>query len=249
MRSPFAVVLPLTLLFALSAATHAAPDPIEAAAAASNRTPADRERDARDHPVEVLRFFGVKPGMTVVDMFGAGGYYSELIGHIVGTTGKVYLYNNAAYAGFAGAALKQRVASGRLVNVVPLNAEVGHLDIKPTSVDMVLLVMSYHDMYFKSEDWAVTPEALFADIDAILKPGGILAIVDHVAAAGTGSSAAQTLHRIEESFARSDIGERGFEYTGGLDVLHNAADDHTKLVFDPSIQGHTDRFVARFVKR
>ena len=211
----------LLALLAPLAALHAAVDPIEAAVTASGRPPADRERDARDHPVEVLRFFGVAPGMTVVDMFGGGGYWSELIGTIVGATGKVYLYNNAAYLQYAGDALKERTASGRLVNVVPLNAEVGHLGIKPASVDMVLLVMSYHDVYFKSEDWAVTPEALFADINAMLKPGGILAIVDHVAAAGSGSSAAQKLHRIDESFARTDIESRGFKFTGSLDVLRN----------------------------
>ena len=186
--------------------------------------------------------------MTIVDMFASGGYWSELLGPIVGATGKVYLYNNAAYLGFAGDTLKERIASGRLVNVVPLNAEVGHLGIKAASVDMVLMVMSYHDLYFKSDDWAVTPEALFADINAMLKPGGILAIVDHVAAAGSGSTAAQKLHRIDESFARTDIESRGFKFTGSLDVLRNPADDHTKTVFDPAIRGHTDKFVARFVK-
>lgn len=247
MRPPFTVVLLLALL-APPTPLHAAVDPIDAAVAASDRTAADHERDARDHPVEVLHFFGVAPGMTVVDMFAAGGYYSELLGRVVGATGKVYLYNNAAYQGFAGDALKERLASGRLVNVVPLNAEVGHLGIKPASVDMVLLVMSYHDVYFKSEDWAVTPEALFADINAMLKPGGVLAIVDHVAAADSGSTAAQKLHRIDESFAHTDIESRGFKFTGSLDVLRNPADDHTKSVFDPAIQGHTDKFVARFVK-
>ena len=186
--------------------------------------------------------------MTIVDMFASAGYWSELLGPVVGATGKVYLYNNAAYLGFAGDTLKERLASGRLVNVVPLNAEVGHLGIKAASVDMVLMVMSYHDLYFKSDDWAVTPEALFADINAMLKPGGVLAIVDHVAAAGSGSTAAQKLHRIDESFARTDIESRGFKFTGSLDVLRNPADDHTKIVFDPAIRGHTDKFVARFVK-
>ena len=247
MRSQLTVVLMLALLASMTS-LHAAVDPIEAAVAATGRPPADHERDARDHPVEVLRFFGVAPGMTVVDMFAAGGYWSELIGRTVGATGKVYLYNNAAYQGFAGDALKERLASGRLVNVVPLNAEVGHLGIKPASVDMVLLVMSYHDVYFKSEDWAVTPDALFADINSMLKPGGILAIVDHVAAADSGSTAAQKLHRIDDAFARTDIESRGFKFTGGLDVLRNPADDHTKSVFDPAIQGHTDKFIARFVK-
>ncbi len=248
MRPLSRIAVSLALLLAAATPLHAAVDPIEAAIAASGRPAADRERDARDHPVEVLRFFGVAPGMTVIDMFAAGGYWSELLGHVVGATGKVYLYNNAAYQGFAGDALKERLASGRLVNVVPLTAEVGHLGIKDASVDMVLMVLSYHDVYFKSDDWAVTPEALFADVNAMLKPGGILAIVDHVAAPGSGSTAAQKLHRIDDAFARTDIEARGFKFTGSLDLLRNAADDHTKVVFDPAIRGQTDKFVARFIK-
>lgn len=247
MRSPLTVVL-LLALFAPLAPLHAEVDPIEAAVAASGRPAADHERDARDHPVEVLRFFGVAPGMTVVDMFAGGGYWSELIGRVVDASGKVYLYNNAAYQGFAGDALTERLASGRLVNVVPLTAEVGHLGIKDASVDMVLMVLSYHDLYFKSDDWAVTADALFADINAMLKPGGTLAIIDHVAAAGSLSTAAQKLHRIDDAFARTDIEARGFKFTGSLDVLRNAADDHTKVVFDPAIRGQTDKFVARFIK-
>ena len=251
MRLPSTLALLFTLpMVALAPLVNAqaAVDPIEAATSASDRTPADRERDTRDHTRAVLKFFGVAPGMTVVDMFAAGGYFSELIGHIVGSAGKVYLYNNAAYVGFAGDALRDRIASGRVVNVAPLTAEVGHLGIPNASVDMVLMVMNYHDLYFTSADWKVTAPEVFADINAMLKLGGVLAIVDHAATAGTGSGAAQKLHRIDESFARSDIESRGFKFTGSLDVLHNPADDHTKTVFDPAIRGHTDKFVDRFVK-
>jgi len=81
-----------------------------------------------------------------------------------------------------------------------------------------------------------------------VKPGGTLAIIDHSAIAGTASSAAQTLHRIDAAFARSDIESRGFKFTGSLDVLHNAKDDRTKTVFDPAVRGRTDRFVYRFVR-
>jgi len=47
----------------------------------------------------------------------------------------------------------------------------------------------------------------------------------------------------------ADIEARGFKFTGSSDVLRNPADDHSKTVFDPSIQGHTDRFVDRFVRQ
>jgi len=63
--------------------------------------------------------------------------------------------------------------------------------------------------------WTLTKKELrFAahNFYSILKPGGTLAIIDHSAIAGTGSSAAQTLHRIDEGFARSDIDSRGFYF-------------------------------------
>jgi len=242
----FAVLLLVSLWDATRAAT---PDPIVAAVNDPTRTEADRDRDTRDHAIDVLQFFGIAPGMIVVDLFAGGGYYSELIGRIVGTGGKVYMHNNAAYQTFIGDALTARINGGRLQNVAQLNAEVGQLGMPPASVDLVLMSMSYHDLYFKSDDWSVDPAALFAEVHAMLKPGGVLAVIDHLAAPGTGSSAAQPLHRIDESFARSDIESRGFKFTGSLDVLRNPADDHTKTVFDTAVRGHTDRFVDRFVRK
>jgi predicted methyltransferase len=248
-RTDVRLLAMLTLLGVWTATFAAPPDPIAAAVDDPTRTEADRSRDARDHTVEVLHFFGLAPGMVVVDLFAGGGYYSELIGRIVGAGGKVYMHNNAGYRSFVGEALTARVNSGRLRNVVQLDAEIGQLAIAPASVDLVLMSMSYHDLYFKSGDWLVDPGALFAEVHAMLKPGGILAVIDHVAKAGSGSSAAQTLHRIDEAFARADIEARGFKFTGSSDVLRNPADDHSKVVFDPSIQGHTDRFVDRFVRQ
>jgi len=230
------------------AGANAATNPIESAVADPTRSADDRARDERDHAVEVLTFFAIKPGLVVADVFAAGGYYSELIGRVVGSTGKVYLYNNAGYAKFAAKPLAARIDSGRLQNVVVIEKEVGQIGIPPGSVDVVLMSMSYHDLYFKDDGWSVDPAALFAEVHAMLKKGGELAIIDHVANPGTGSSAAQELHRIDPEFARKDIESRGFKYVGSLDVLRNPADDHTKAVFDPAVRGHTDRFVDKFVR-
>src|SRR5262245_65414855 len=106
--------------------------------------------------------------------------------------------------------------------------------------------MSYHDAYFKTEGWSVDPAALLSDVNSMLKKGGTLAIIDHVAAPGSGSSGAQELHRIDESFARKDIESHGCKFVGSLDVLRNNADDHTKVVFDPAVRGHTDRLVHKY---
>ena len=80
-------------------------------------------------------------------------------------------------------------------------------------------------------------------IKAAVKPGGHLLIVDHAAAAGSGNSAAQDLHRIDEEFAKRDIESHGFEIEKTWDGYRNPDDDPSKLVFDPAVRGKTDRFV------
>ncbi len=241
----------VTLLAGVASAplcVAAEPDPIKAAVADPNRTAEDRARDERDHAVDVLTFFGIKPGMVVADVFAAGGYYSELIGRVVAPKGKVYLYNNAGFAKFAEKPLAARVASGRMDNVTVIEKEVGEIGIPAGSVDVVLMSMSYHDLYFKDEGFSVDPTMLFKEVHAMLRKGGELAIIDHAADTGTGSSSAQELHRIDEAFARKDIESRGFKFVGSLDVLRNPADDHAKAVFDEAVRGHTDRFIDKFVR-
>jgi predicted methyltransferase len=72
--------------------------------------------------------------------------------------------------------------------------------------------------------------------------------LDHAAAAGSGVSATETLHRIDPARVKSDVLAAGFKLDGESSILANAADDHTKKVFDPSVRGHTDQFLLRFKK-
>src|SRR5450432_4091315 len=72
-------------------------DAYDAAVAQPGRSKADRERDAIDHPAEVLRLAGIKLGMKVADVLAADGYYSELLSYLVGPKGHVQLINNAAF--------------------------------------------------------------------------------------------------------------------------------------------------------
>ena len=94
------------LLVLAAPALPADPTPIEASIASPERTDKDRERDAREKPAEVLAFAGVKPGMTVVDMFAGSGYYTELLAGVVGPTGKVLSVNNVPYAQYGKDGIK-----------------------------------------------------------------------------------------------------------------------------------------------
>ena len=246
----YALVL-ASLLVAAPLQAADIPANIAAAVASPERSAKDRERDARDKPAELLAFAGVKPGMKVADVFGGGGYWSEIFSHAVGPSGSVTLVNNEGYANFAKDDIKARFAGGRLKEVKQLVGPTNNLGLGKEQYDLIEIFMSYHDLYWvdEKEGWPkIDADNFIKQLHAALKPGGKLLIVDHAAKAGTGSSAAQDLHRIDEEFAKKDFTSHGFKLEKTWDGLRNSADDHTKQVFDPAVRGKTDRFTQLYVK-
>jgi predicted methyltransferase len=211
------------------------------------RSDEDLARDQNSKPFAVLDFMGVQPGWRVIDLFAGNGYYSEVLAQRVGAAGKVYLHNNQAFMGFANK-LNARVKDNRLANVEVFVREVEDINLPSNSLDMALIVMAYHDAYFEQNGWTVTADRLFAVIHRILKPGGVLAVIDHKATPGSGKTHAQNLHRIDPEFARQDIESRGFTLVDSSNLLENPSDDLSVSVFDPAIRGRTSRFIYKFVK-
>ena len=219
--------------------------------ASPSRSAEARERDARDQPEAVLALAGFGRGDTIADIFGGGGYYSEILSGIVGPRGKVLLINNAPYDGFAKKGLGPRLAGNRLPNVTYSIMPNEALGLGTNTLDGALIVMSYHDLYVADDKdgWPAIDAGQFIDqIVAALKPGGRLLIVDHAARDGTGKADAQALHRIEETFAVKDFKAHGLEFAGSIEVLRNRDDDRSRNVFDPAIRGRTDRFVHLYRK-
>ncbi len=247
-------VLAVALLFSWAGPVAASGDAaaIAAAIASPDRPAEDREQDERRKPAELLEFAGIAPGMHVMDAFSAGGYYTELLSRIVGPTGEVIAYNNGAYAKFAAKSIAARYANDRLPNVRQVTEEVDKLSLPAASLDAVLFVMSYHDLYWRPADgsWPATdPKQLLAVLHGALKPGGVVVVQDHVAAAGAApKESVDAMHRIDPAVVRRDFEAAGFVLDGDSAMLAHADDDHTKLVFDPSIRGKTDQFVYRFRK-
>ena len=255
---PALVILLLSTLLACSTPAHKnassadARTPLQLSLASQARTDADRQRDARDQPEEVLAVAGFKPGDHIADVFGGGGYYSEILSGLVGAHGQVDLINNPPYDAYAKKDLEPRLAGNRLKNVRYFNVPTTALEIKPQSLDGALIILSFHDLY------AVDVEGGWPAIDAPqflkqvydgLKPGAVLLIVDHYATAGTGTSVASSLHRIDPAHATRLLSDAGFEFDGALELLRNPADDLSKNVFDAAIRGKTDRFVHQYRKR
>ena len=77
---------------------------------------------------------------------------------------------------------------------------------------------------------------------------GLFVVIDHVAVAGSGFTATDTLHRVDPEAVKKEVEAAGFVFDGESDALKNPADPHTLKVFDPSIRGKTDQFIFRFKK-
>jgi predicted methyltransferase len=244
-ETPMKTIL-LSCLLVLAVPALAADPAIEMAIASPQRSAADRERDARDKPAEVIAFAGVKPGMTVADIFSAGGYYTELLAGVVGPGGKVLAINNMSYANFAKDDIKARFTEGRLKNVERRLVEASYMNPGPKSVDLAVIVMAYHDAYWigEKDGWPeINTDGFIDSLKRMLKPGGKLLIVDHNAAAGTGKETASKLHRLNEDWARKSLEARGFVFEKSYDGLRNKSDQLDKMVYDPAVKGKTDRYV------
>lgn len=237
---------------AVQPATTMIPENVAAAVANPARSAKDRERDGRDAPAEILAFAGVQPGMTIADIFGAGGYWAELFSYAVGPDGKVLLVNNVPYWAMARDDQKARFAEGRLPNVDRRVVETRAMQLGEDTLDMAVIVLSYHDLYYSDplDGWPTLDAAGFLEqMRAAVKTGGRVLIIDHAAVAGSGDSAAQRLHRIDEEFAKADFAKHGFVLEKTFEGLRNADDPRTGLVFDAGIRGKTDRFVHLYRKR
>ena len=241
----------LGLLCLLSPGRAAAADVYDAAVAHPGRSAADLKRDSLDHPADILRIAGIKPGMRVADVLAGDGYYSELASYVVGAQGKVYMINNAAFDHWSEGPLQARLQPGRLGNVAHETLDLNHMNLAPASVDAVFLIKVYHDLYWvdSGNDWPkIDTGSVLDQLVSALKPGGILLLVDHSAKAGSGATAASGLHRIEESYAIKDFESRGLKVIAKSDVLRRPDDARDQVSYKGPALGKTDRFVLVFRK-
>ena len=215
---------------------------------AAGRPDADKARDAGRKPAEVVSFLGIERGMTVVDLIAAAGYYTEVLSHTVGTSGKVYMQNSAAsLTGERGertaAAIEQRLANNRLANVEQLTRNPDDLGLPDNSVDAVVIALEFHELYRSDNPNAVAE--FLAEMRRVLKPGGVLGIIEH---AGSPVYDPGPLHRALEAQVVADVTKAGLFAAANSPVLRNPADDRSGGVFAQGIRGATDRFVLKVIK-
>jgi predicted methyltransferase len=193
---------------------------------------------------EVIAFIGVKKGDKVADIIG--GRLTASLAEAVGPTGKVYAVETAEIVkGHPQLLDRMKALAAQSPNVVVSDEPVA--TPLPPGLDAVFIRQNYHDLYDKFMGPADVP-AFNKAVFAALKPGGVYVVLDHVAAAGSGIGATETLHRIDPARVKADVLAAGFKLDAESSILANAADDHTKGVFDASVRGHTDQFLYRFKK-
>jgi predicted methyltransferase len=250
MKTPVHLAVGLASAAAISAAVAAPAIPayVTAAVASANRPDADKQRDDGRKPAETIAFAGLKPGQTIADFLPGTGYYDRIFSGVVGPKGHVYAFYPAEMKAFSKSPLP---ADGtkpfdKYDNVTSVSTPANDFAL-PAPVDVVWISDNYHDIhdpFFAPAEVAKVNAAVFK----ALKPGGIYLVLDHAAPAGSGLADTNTTHRIDEAVVKSEVEAAGFQLVGESDALKNPADDHSKLVFDPSIRGHTDQFILKFRK-
>lgn len=202
------------------------------------RTEQDRRADEVRKPVEFLQFAQVKPRMRVLDVAAGGGYTTQLLASAVGKDGRVWAQSEGP-----AQSLQKRLSEHPQPTIVPVTRSFE--DPVPdgaSNLDLVTIVMNYHDIAYLPVDRARMNRRLF---DA-LKPGGHLVIVDHSAKAGSGVSATKTLHRIDEAVVREELRQAGFRLEAESNFLRVPGDPREQAFFD--MRTPTDKFALRYVK-
>ena len=243
--------LALALLLAVSATPLAAKETPAASYKTALADPArpatDRERDAARKPAELLAFAEIAPGETVGDFVMGGGYVTRLLAAAVGPTGKVYAFQPAEFIAFKKQyGDDQAAVDAAYVNV---DAVAGPFAAPafPAPLDTIITVQNFHDLYLKPFPEG-TGDKASAALFAALKPGGMLVVVDHSAADGSGTTLSDSLHRIDKAAVVAALTKAGFKLEAESDLYKRADDPRTANVFDAAIRGKTDQFALRFRK-
>ena len=201
---------------------------------------------------ELIQFAQVGAGFTVIDVYPGDGDWTRLFSTIVGPAGRVYSFVPAEVAHFTNdpvGRMRMLAKEPGRENVDAVSADLVAMSEVTGPADVVWLHLFYHDLHTALiQAKGATAADFNRAVYERLKPGGSYVIVDHAAAAGSGTTDTQALHRIDPASVRKEVEAAGFVLDAESTVLASKDDAHAIKVFDPSIKGETDRFVHRFVK-
>ena len=151
--------------------------------AGDHRSDANRARDQFRHPKETLEFFGLRPDTHVVEIWPAGGWYTEVIAPYVNERGQFSAAHwdpnsDREFVQRAINAYKEKLAAhpdlygnAKMTVLMPPD----HWDLgPPESADMVVTFRNIHNWMPRG-----TADEMFQAMYDVLKPGGVLGVVEH----------------------------------------------------------------------
>ncbi|AVH74420.1 SAM-dependent methyltransferase (plasmid) [Nostoc sp. 'Lobaria pulmonaria (5183) cyanobiont'] len=144
----------------------------------SHRSVANRDRDKYRHPAQTLQFFGLRPNMTVVELWPGGGWYTEILAPFLAAKGQLIVTNFASSTSKPALAFQEKLAANPevfgKVKVAQINPPT-ELTLAPdNSVDLVVTFRNIHNWVKAGYD-----EQVYAAAYKALKPGGILGVEEH----------------------------------------------------------------------
>jgi predicted methyltransferase len=197
------------------------------------------------HPAQTIDFFGIKPGMTVVEAFpGNSGWYSKILLPYLGVQGKLIGsdYANDMWSKFDWMTKEMLVKNKTWVkdwtsraqgwrNQHSASVSAFQLGSMPTeingSADVVVFIRALHNLaYFENNGGYLT--AALKDAHQALKPGGIVGIVQHMAPETASVQWANGSNGyLKKSFVIAKMKAAGFEYIDSSDININPKDKPT----------------------
>ena len=239
----------------------------EAALSGEHRTEANRARDVYRHPKETLSFFGIAPGMTVMELSPGGGWYTEVLAPLMDGNGTLIAAhsspNGGSYARRSlGGFLKKLGENGDVYGSVEVSTLQPPNAVSPAAPGTVDLALAFRNVH----SWlrADQAEMMFSVIAETLKPGGVLGIVQHRGDAGLSLEQMKNTAYVSEEKVIELAQLAGLELDARSEINANPKDtkDHPRGVWTlpPTLAagdtdreryvaiGESDRMTLRFVK-
>jgi predicted methyltransferase len=232
------------------------------------RSADNKARDQYRHPLETLGFFGIKPDMTVVEIFPGGGWYTEILAPLLKDRGTYYAagtdpQSESRYARRTAQRFKEKMESDKAVygkvRITVLAPPDKTVIAPPGSADMVLTFRNIHN--WMNGGYA---DEVFTAMYKALKPGGILGVVEHRGNPNIPQDPKAKSGYVNQEYAIDLAEKAGFKFVASSEVNANPKDtkDYPKGVWTlpPTLTlknedrdkylgiGESDRFTLKFMK-
>ncbi|MEH1984490.1 class I SAM-dependent methyltransferase [Nostoc sp.] len=229
----------------------------------SHRSIANRDRDKYRHPAQTLEFFGLRPNMTVVELWPGGGWYTEILAPFLASKGLLIVTNLTPSTSKPALAFQEKLAANPevfgKVKVAQINPP-NELTLAPdNSVDIVVTFRNIHNWVKAGYD-----EQVYAAAYKALKPGGILGVEEHRALEGTSLEESIKTGYMSEAGVIAAVEKAGFKLVGKSEINANPKDtkDYPGGVWTlpPTLSqgqkdrqrfltiGESDRMTLKFIK-